>query len=55
MIEKSVEGRGRGKIWDTLPAFVWRHWEKLRKLSDKSADLWLEIWIEDITNMKHGY
>jgi len=47
-----MEGRGRGLIKGTMPAFAWRDWENPRKTSVTTYGLRAEIWKRDFRNMK---
>jgi hypothetical protein len=42
-IGKNLEVSGRGLIWETLLAFVWRNWGKPQKVLMDTADLQAEI------------
>jgi hypothetical protein len=40
------------KIQGTNQAFAWKDWEKLQKSSVRIADLWADIWTQDLPYMK---
>lgn len=49
-IGKNTEHSGHGSTWGTIQAFIWRDWEKPRKMSFNVTGLRAEILTRDPQN-----
>jgi hypothetical protein len=52
---KDVEGIRRNRIWDNIPAFTWRDWEKPQITLVRIAGSWPGFWSQDLPNTKQRF